>query len=78
MKQPELKLKPIYLTPKQMHAFFGYTAGVIYNMISAGKIRRGDHYRKAEGKVLINVEKFEEWIEEKDNGRKNTRHEACN
>lgn len=66
--QPATKgsILPYTLTVKGASEHFGFAPPTLYQWISNGRLRRGEHYLKVAGKPLIIREAFIEWMQEED------------
>jgi excisionase family DNA binding protein len=71
-------LNPFSLTVQDAARHFGFHPQTIYDMISGGRLRRGEHYLKIGKKVLIVREAFVAWMYQEDgaNGGQDHRQAA--
>lgn len=62
MKQEQVILRPYSLSPAQCYEYFGIKKKRIYDLVESGQLHIGYHYLKVGKSLVVNVDKFIEWM----------------
>lgn len=63
-QQPAVCVQPArFVTPQLFHSISGITPRAVEGKIARGVWAEGIHFRRADGKILIDMKEYERWAD---------------